>query len=401
MRPTGGLIVVATAFAAAAKGVQAFVAPSCGSSASQLSSWRTGAAAASRQQQQQYTCSAVDNRRFRRASSRSPLPTGVTTAAAAEGRGGGGEPEGNPAPFASMEEGKRRWAAGARRSLARGAASLATFTVGATALSGLSADLQHRLNSGDDSSAATVVSIPTAMKSAQASVLKSFEKRTVEEKLGNLPAFMVTNRQGSPYLSPTRPNEPQLAVFFTNLADAKEMLREMVQSPTYVTDARILVVSMEKAYSMVKAGPRPTGYVRDDGFEEKMDFKLEQDMHSFAKARKLGLDVSPAAAKTAIPVFYAEGLEIKRDGGMVKPLFMDPADLVAAWNKAVKTNPEMPATPTVKVLNLPDVMVAMELTEEFNQFGFFASTESAEYIRTGRQTQKPAQKPRLGRMWAF
>lgn len=45
-----------------------------------------------------------------------------------------------------------------------------------------------------------------------------------------------------------------------------------------------------------------------------MDFKLERDMHSFFKARKLGLDVSPAAANTAIPVFYAEGLEVRADG---------------------------------------------------------------------------------------
>lgn len=42
-----------------------------------------------------------------------------------------------------------------------------------------------------------------------------------------------------------------------------------------------------------------------------MDFKLERDMHSFAKARKLGLDISPAARKIAIPLFYAEGLEVR------------------------------------------------------------------------------------------
>lgn len=42
-----------------------------------------------------------------------------------------------------------------------------------------------------------------------------------------------------------------------------------------------------------------------------MDFKLERDMHSFFKAKKLGLDVSPAAQKIPIPVFYAEGLEVR------------------------------------------------------------------------------------------
>ena len=33
----------------------------------------------------------------------------------------------------------------------------------------------------------------------------------------------------------------------------------------------------------------------------------------------------------------------------MKPLFMDPADLVQAWKKAIASNPDMPATPTVKV----------------------------------------------------
>ena len=38
---------------------------------------------------------------------------------------------------------------------------------------------------------------------------------------------------------------------------------------------------------------------------------------------------------------------------MVKPLFMDPADLVAAWQKAAARNSDMPATPKVKVCPLP------------------------------------------------
>lgn len=50
---------------------------------------------------------------------------------------------------------------------------------------------------------------------------------------------------------------------------------------------------------------------------------------------------------------------------------------------------------------MPDVIVAMEVTDEFSEFGFFASTDSAEYIRQGRENKKPIPKPRLGRMWAF
>ncbi|CAB1119551.1 unnamed protein product [Ectocarpus sp. CCAP 1310/34] len=151
----------------------------------------------------------------------------------------------------------------------------------------------------------------------------------------------------------------------------------------------------------VSTPARTPRYQNDDGVDEMMDFKLEPDMHSFQKARRLGLDVSPAAANTDIPVFYAEGLEVKRDGGLVKPLFMDPADLVEAWKKATASNPDMPAEPTVKVFNMPDVIVAMELTDEFNQFGFFASTEGAEFIKQARDARRPFPKPRLGRMWAF
>lgn len=51
----------------------------------------------------------------------------------------------------------------------------------------------------------------------------------------------------------------QLAVFFTNVEDAREMLREMAQNQYYTDDVRILVVSMDKAYGMVRAGPRGTG----------------------------------------------------------------------------------------------------------------------------------------------
>lgn len=34
---------------------------------------------------------------------------------------------------------------------------------------------------------------------------------------------------------------------------------------------------------------------------------------------------------------------------MVRPFFMDPADLVVAWEKAAKANPDMPKRPDVKV----------------------------------------------------
>lgn len=61
----------------------------------------------------------------------------------------------------------------------------------------------------------------------------------------------------------------------------------------------------------VSTPARTPRYQNNEGVDEMMDFKLEPDMHSFQKARRLGLDVSPAAANIDIPVFYAEGLEVR------------------------------------------------------------------------------------------
>ncbi|CAM9820512.1 unnamed protein product, partial [Discosporangium mesarthrocarpum] len=222
-----------------------------------------------------------------------------------------------------------------QRSLLHGAISMAAFTFGATAVF---SGVHSRLG----------VDVPGATAPAEASIFKPFNKRTVQEKLANLPAFMVVNRGGSPYL--TRGMGEQLAVFYTNLDDARDVLQEMAQSPYYAKDARILVVGLDKAFDMCKAGQRSTGYKSRSGQEDMMSFKLHEDISGLDKAARLGLvDVQDLKGEVTVPVFYAEGLEVKRDGGMVKPLFMDPADLVKAWKKAAQSNKEMPGRPDVKV----------------------------------------------------
>ena len=54
-----------------------------------------------------------------------------------------------------------------------------------------------------------------------------------------------------------------------------------------------------------------------------------------------------------------------------------------------------------QVFNFPEVIVAMERSDDLQDFGFFASSDSAEYIQRGREESKAFPKPRLGRMWSF
>lgn len=95
---------------------------------------------------------------------------------------------------------ERRWAA-LTRSLRRGAASLAALMLGTTTLSGISTEVQKKVG----------YRLPGPVAMARASVFKPFSKRTVEEKLGNLPAFMVTNYKGSPYLAPAEEQGVQVS----------------------------------------------------------------------------------------------------------------------------------------------------------------------------------------------
>lgn len=202
----GVFVAAALAVAAANSGVAKAFVP-------QVAPWRTTPVTSQRRQHTatKNTCSATDNRRMQQ---QQLGPRTVRMSAAAAGTSGEGEQDSDATALERRaEEGEgggegrqRRWA-GLRRSLAIGSASLATFTLGATALSGLSAEVQHRVGGA--------VSMPAAMLSAKASVWKPFNKRTVGEKLGNLPAFMVTNYKGSPYLTPSGDEGTQVGCIWT------------------------------------------------------------------------------------------------------------------------------------------------------------------------------------------
>lgn len=57
-----------------------------------------------------------------------------------------------------------------------------------------------------------------------------------------------------------------------------------------------------------------------------------------------GLHLSPSRVVIRGPL-----RQVKKEGSTVRPLFMDPADLVSAWQKASERNPDMPKKPPVKV----------------------------------------------------
>lgn len=56
-----------------------------------------------------------------------------------------------------------------------------------------------------------------------------------------------------------------------------------------------------------------------------------------------------AACSPILDIIMLPLWQITKDRCQVRPLFMDAADLLDAWRKAVEANPDMPEFPTVKV----------------------------------------------------
>ncbi|CAM9119021.1 unnamed protein product [Chrysoparadoxa australica] len=219
-------------------------------------------------------------------------------------------------------------------------------------------------------------------EAAEAAALKKYSKRTVKEKLANIPCFMIVNSGGQPFLTPSGTGEQQ-GVFFLSYADADQMLSEMLQIPGYAGDAKLYILSLDKAYDMVKAPPRGTGYLNDDGKEEVMMFRFHESVQSrdaFLEYGKLS-DVEDVA----VPVFYAEGMTLRRDGTDVRPLFLEAKDLVDTWFAAARKDPSMSKTPTIKVYDLFEVVLQMEDGRgDFKEYGFFPGKAAMEFIQETR-----------------
>jgi hypothetical protein len=80
-------------------------------------------------------------------------------------------------------------------------------------------------------------------------------------------------------------------------------------------------------------------------------------------------------------------------------MYMYLQDLWNSWTQARKSDPSMPRTPTIKIVDLPEVIIAMERNDEkYADVGFFPSTTSVEAMKEVRGQHKSRAKP-YARMW--
>lgn len=208
-----------------------------------------------------------------------------------------------------------------------------------------------------------------------------FSKKSVSEKLSQVPVFAVTNASGQPYLANMDGSGSQIGLIFFSHLDAMKMLKDMKKNPG-AADARVYIMGLDKAYEMVKAKPTPSGIRGSGGEELTMVFRFFPDSKQVKAAEGLQRKLRIRSGVEGVPVFVAKGLTLRKGNESVVPLFLTKEDLDAAWSKLRESNKELPNSASVVVGNLLYIIQQMENDEqpELRNLGFFAPRASVEYV---------------------
>lgn len=225
----------------------------------------------------------------------------------------------------------------------------------------------------------TPSSIISPVQPAQAAA--KYSKKSLSEKLSQVPVFAVTNASGQPYLAKMDGSGSQIGLIFFSHLDALNMLKDMQKNPG-ASDARVYIMGLDKAYEMVKAKPTPSGIRGSSGEELTMVFRFYPDSRQVKAAEGLVRKLRLRQGVDGVPVFVAKGLTLRKGSEHVVPLFFTKEDLDAAWSKLRESNRDLPGSAQVVVGNLLFIIQKMENGEEpqLRNLGFFAPRASVEYV---------------------
>lgn len=249
----------------------------------------------------------------------------------------------------------------------------AVATVAAATLPSLATRLSARNN--DVTPPAIMLPVAPAVAAAK------YSKKTLSEKLSQVPVFAVTNAGGQPYLAKMDGSGSQIGLIFFSHHDALNMLKDMQKNPG-ASDARVYIMGLDKAYEMVKAKPTPSGIRGSSGEELTMVFRFFPDSKQVKAAEGLVRKLRLRQGVDGVPVFVAKGLTLRKGSENVVPLFLTKEDLDAAWAKLRETNKDLPSNAQVVVGNLLYIIQQMENNDvaELRNLGFFAPRASVEYV---------------------
>lgn len=223
--------------------------------------------------------------------------------------------------------------------------------------------------------------LPAVVRPPPAVAAAKFAKKSVAEKLAQVPVFAVTNASGQPYLANMDGSGSQIGLIFFSHEDALKMLKDMQANPG-AQDARVYIMGLDKAYEMVKSKPTPSGIRGANGEELTMVFRFFPDSKQVKMAQSLLRKLRNRQAVEGVPVFVAKGLTLRKGSENIVPLFLTKEDLDSAWAKLRETQKDLPSMPTIEIGNLLYCISQLSSGEhpELSNIGFFPPRASVEYV---------------------
>ena len=207
-----------------------------------------------------------------------------------------------------------------------------------------------------------------------------FSNKNFYQKLSQVPVFAVTNSSGQPYLANNSKGEQVGLIFFSH-EDALSLLKAM-QKARQVSDARIYIMGLDKAYKMVLSNATSSGIKGQQGQELKMIFRFYPNQKQIKHANSIINGINFSEKIKTIPVFIAEGLTIRKGKEDIIPIFLTIEDLDEAWSKMNLNNPDVNPKPSILIGDLIKIIRAMENNKgEYSKFGFFPPKGSLEFVK--------------------
>jgi hypothetical protein len=207
-----------------------------------------------------------------------------------------------------------------------------------------------------------------------------FSHKNFYQKLSQVPVFAVTNSSGQPYLANNSKGEQVGLIFFSH-EDALGLLRAM-QKARQVSDARIYIMGLDKAYKMVLSNAASSGIKGYQGQELKMIFRFYPNQKQIKYANSIVNGINFSEKFKGIPIFIADGLTIRKGNEDIIPIFLTKEDLDEAWLKMSLNNPDINPKPTILIGDLIKIIRTMETNKnDYCKFGFFPPKESTEFVK--------------------
>jgi len=198
----------------------------------------------------------------------------------------------------------------------------------------------------------------------------------IKKRLGAVPVFSITDKEGKPYLTDIGENK-RVGLFFLDSTEAESQLN--VVKSQGISDAQVLPVALDQAMDFIKKPLKD-----NEGEKSVLDiFEL--------KPKKEEVDLASSMMgkpfDKGVPVFYMEGLSFMREGIRVYPVFFNYEELQSFVSKAVekdKIKGEELQKQEVNIIGLSDVLDELKSGQNpmLKQVVFYPPEESVQYMKS-------------------